>query len=221
MNASTNGILGSVIIVAVIYVVYLVATKKTPWNLSGPIPDDWKKGKWPLALAVVVLLVLTVWLLPSLQSPTPGAVWEFFRSYWMWAILALAGLYFWFDGMTPAPAWSKGAKGMVVAFAVLVVGAIAVHGIWGGESSPQQMVAVCPPVSDKEVRRCVIGEKPTVFTTELLQYFRVLKFCVVKPSDGEYRSRQTSSKSWLIWSTKGPLPIEYKLLEGSCPDSFI
>ena len=74
----------------------------------------------------------------ALQAPEPKKVWEFFKDYWLWAILVLTGLYFWFDGMTPAPAWSKGAKSMIVALAVLMTGAMVVHGIWGEKSPSQQ-----------------------------------------------------------------------------------
>jgi hypothetical protein len=91
---------------------------------------------------------------------------------------------------------------------------------WVTGDSRQEQEQTCLPVSDNKVRRCVIGEKPTMFTTERLEYSRYLEFCVGKPADGEYQSKQTGSKTWLIWSTKGPLPIEYKLLEGSCPNKF-
>ncbi|MDP2655196.1 MAG: hypothetical protein Q8P17_01390 [bacterium] len=116
-------------------------TPKTGWR-------KWVDDNWWKVLSVIIVTATIVWGLKStlgtssdsktwssLLQPTPEWVWEFFRGYWFWIVLILAGLYFWFDGMTPAPAWAKGAKGMVVASAVLMVGAMAIHGIWGESSS--------------------------------------------------------------------------------------
>jgi hypothetical protein len=103
----------------------------------------------------VILIALAVWGLSahgtgwsSLLQPTPELVWWVFKNYWFWIVLILAGLYFWFDGITPATAWSKGVRGMVVAVGVLIAGAMAVHGIWGDSSiSPQATLLETPPAS--------------------------------------------------------------------------
>ena len=126
------------------------ASDETLTATSSALPTGGKSGKewlmkhlWAVRLVIgMMVLFIGIWLWPSetssMKSPTPSGVWQFFRDYWFWIVLVLVGLYFWFDGMTPAPAWAKGAKGMVVASAVLMVGAMAVHGIWGESSSSQQ-----------------------------------------------------------------------------------
>ena len=65
----------------------------------------------------------------SLLQPTPEGVWKFFRDYWLWMILALAILFFASNALPDS--WAKAAKGLVVVIVVTLVGAMAVHGIWG------------------------------------------------------------------------------------------
>jgi hypothetical protein len=112
------------------------------------------KVKWLFVLAGVVLVFLVVLMWQSstppppgapsapstgrsFPSPTPEGVWEFFKNYWFWTSLILGGLFFAADALPDS--WAKSAKGMVVAFAVLMAGAMAVHGIWD-EKSPSHEV---------------------------------------------------------------------------------
>lgn len=105
-----------------------------------------------IVFGVIIALFSVVWLWPSATpstpstpsvpgtgwswSPTPSGVWEFTKDYWFWAIIGLALLFFASNALHGA--WAKGAKGMVIIVAVVLVGAMIVHGIWGEGSSSQQ-----------------------------------------------------------------------------------
>lgn len=82
-----NGILGSIILVGIIGVVYVIATKKSPWNL--PTPTQGLEGwKWPLvAIGVVAVLFTVVWL----QSPSLATVTTEVQNRWL-TIIILAGV---------------------------------------------------------------------------------------------------------------------------------
>lgn len=167
----------------------------------------------------------STWWSWSDLSPSPEGVWSLVKDHWFWVIIVVSVLYFFFGSI--ARPWAKASKSVVAMVVATLLGALVVYWIWGEKkpdsadySSSQISQIACQPVSEDVVHRCVIGEDPVVFTTEKLQYSRYLEFCVVKPADGEYKWRQVMSTTWLIWSTKGPLPIEYKLVEGSCLDKF-
>src|SRR3989344_7274104 len=100
MNASTpEGILGSIVVVLLTLSIYFIVTKKVALKLPS-IPS----AKVAIALFGLVLVGLAVWGLSGSGtwswSPTPSGVWQFFRDYWFWIVLILAGLYFLFVGMT-------------------------------------------------------------------------------------------------------------------------
>ena len=155
----------------------------------------------------------------SLLQPTPEGVWKFFRDYWLWMILALAILFFASNALPDS--WAKAAKGLVVVIVVTLVGAMAVYGIWGeSSSSSQQAQLVCAPISDTEVHRCVLTERPTIFTTERLVYSEVLEFCIVRQTGGLFESKKIGPNTFEVRSISGALPIEYKALRGPCPDKF-
>lgn len=118
-----------------------------------------KKYGWPMkylwAIPVMVLFGLGVWWgisslgssTPptassssgwSLEAPAPGKVWEFFKNYWLWVVLILAipfCVLFAFKTI-----WAKAGQGVIVVLAVILVGALIVHGIWGDEKSGSQPV---------------------------------------------------------------------------------
>jgi hypothetical protein len=223
MNTSSfEGVAGAVVIAIAIVLAVFALKRKTPWNIPKPPQNGWS-GKWVLVGMGALLLLLLMWKFP-VGSPTPSGVWEFAKDYWFWTIIGLAMLFFVFVGIGKtwtevAPA-TKAVQGFVGVVAITLIGALIFHGIWGEGSSSPKVARSCQPVSDNEIRRCILGEKPTVFTTERLTYSKVLNFCVVKPTGASYESKQVGPNTWEIWTTKGALPIEYKLLEGSCPDKF-
>ena len=75
----------------------------------------------------------------SLLQFTPKGVWQFFRDYWFWVSLILAGLFFGFGAAAKSKPWAKAVQGMVILIAITLAGAMAVHGIWGESSSSQQV----------------------------------------------------------------------------------
>lgn len=118
----TDGILGAIIFVAVILAVYLIATKKSPWNLPNQAPNDWPKKKWILVIVgVIVALLLVVWLwlsqTTSLHSPPLKEVWKWTKDYWLWILLILAVPFFALFAVTKP--WTKALQGFLVAVAVM------------------------------------------------------------------------------------------------------
>lgn len=77
-------------------------------------------------------------------SPTPSGVWEFTKDYWFWAIISPALLFFASNALPEA--WMKAAKGMVLTVAVVLVGAMIVHGIWG-EKPPSPVLTLKMPAN--------------------------------------------------------------------------
>ncbi len=90
----------------------------------------------------------------TLQSPSPKTVWEFFKDYWLWIVLVLVGP-FWVLGHFANP-WAKATKGIIGAIAVMLVGALIVHGVWG-ESSPEKVLSLTAPAN---------GNSPTISSGE-------------------------------------------------------
>ena len=66
----------------------------------------------------------------------------------------------------------------------------------------------------------MLTEKPLIITTEQLAYSEALEFCIVHSTAGSFESKKIGANTFEIRSKHGALPIEYKLLKGSCPDKF-
>jgi len=212
------------------------ATGDPTASVTPPAPKTgwrkWVDDNWWKVLLVIIVTATIVWGLKStfgtssgpgtwssVLQPTPEGVWKFFKDYWLWMILALAILFFASNALPDS--WAKAAKGLVVVIVVTLVGAMAVYGIWGeSSSSSQQAQLVCAPISDTEVHRCVLTERPTIFTTERLVYSEVLEFCIVRQTGGLFESKKIGPNTFEVRSISGALPIEYKALRGPCPDKF-
>ncbi|MDP2655342.1 MAG: hypothetical protein Q8P17_02145 [bacterium] len=114
----------------------------------------------------------------------------------------------------------KGTWSLVVVF--IAIGLLSLYGDWKNDAlgSSQQAQQACSPISDAKVHRCVISERPRVFTTEQLAYSEALEFCIVRPTGTSYESKKVGPNSFEVKSASGTFPIEYKLLRGNCPDKF-
>jgi hypothetical protein len=104
----------------------------------------------------------------------------------------------------------------------IAIGLLSLYGDWKNEAlgTSQQAQQACSPISDAKVHRCVLNERPQVFTTEQLAYSEALEFCIVRPTGTAYESKKVGPNSFEVRSTNGTFPIEYKLLKGNCPDKF-
>ena len=108
---------------------------------------SWYGGYYPVLIILIgTALLYFVVHISSWESPSPRRVWEFFKDYWLWIVLVLVGP-FWALGYFANP-WAKAAKGIIGAIAVMLVGALIVHGVWG-ESSPENVLTLTAPANGK------------------------------------------------------------------------
>ena len=148
-----------------------------------------KKFGWSMkylwTIPVVVLLGLGVWwsisllgpstappVAPSspgwsLQAPEPKTVWAFFKDYWLWVALVLTAIYF-AHKLTESKLAVAG-KYAAIAIAVIMFGAMAVHGIWSEESPSQQVTRSEQAQSDCTARSPCTPVLKSDGSTEVVQ----------------------------------------------------
>lgn len=189
---------------------------------KGKGEKGWFTKYWWAVPAVLVGLAGVWWLWGKIStmsfhftfSDVMGAVVPF-------AIIAAAVIVFThlFKGEW-ATIIRKGTWSLVVVF--IAIGLLSLYGDWKNEAldTSQQAQQACSPISDAKVHRCVINERPQVFTTEQLAYSEALEFCIVRPTGTSYESKKVGPNSFEVRSASGTFPIEYKLLRGNCPDKF-
>lgn len=183
--------------------------------------QSWYKSLWWLVVPAVAGMAYYV----SWGAPSPERVWLFFQSYWLWVVLILAGLYFLSGALDEK--WVKAGKGMVVTLAVLLAGAMAVHGIWGdGEPSDGADDDCEAYFNSTDVSRCVISEKAVEVTSSQLTAAGEFEFCVVVPQGSPIRIESVRTNTFKMWSTDGNFPAQFKwvrtenLTDGDCPSAF-
>lgn len=206
-----------------------VTPPTTPVTGTAPVtPTEPAKGfkvwrakqKWWLTTIAVVVGGLMLWWLwgaiSTTQSPSFDTVWTFGKNHWLKVLVAsgvvlLVALVV--DGKwATALRWST-ASVLVLLWVIAPIGALIVERSGSMEQN-------CLPFSNISVHRCVLTETPVVLRTERLTYSEVLDFCIVKPENGSYNVKKIGPNTFELRSTKGALPIEYKLLKGRCPDKF-
>jgi hypothetical protein len=88
------------------------------------------------------------------------------------------------------------------------------------EKSGLQM-QTCLPISSSEVHRCVLSEKPRIFTAESLASAEAVEFCIIRPTAADaYVSRKVGVNKFEVVSTTGTYEIEYKAMRAPCPDKL-
>ena len=233
MSASSpEGILGSIVLVAIFWVAYLIATRKSTRNLSTstaipPTLPGGSNGKWyeqygGYMWSVLLVIVGGGAVLWGMYHPVRLADAVQWREYWF-PLLALWGFAAALVALNAKALGAAAAKTLqwVLAGTVfaLFIGLPLVNLFWGEKTSSPHVQA-CLPFSNTEVRRCVLTEKPIIMTTERLTYAEVHEFCVVKSEGGAYRSEKIGPNTFQVRSERGALHIEYKLLRGVCPSKF-
>lgn len=198
----------------------------TPSTFGEHASEWFMKYLWSI-LIVIALVGLVLWGLSStlgtssqsLQSPSLKTVWEGTKNYWHWIVLILVILLF-LPSVFAKP-WLKPLPWFVAITAFMLWGVFPILvGMQDDENPNSQSSQGCSPISNAKVHRCVLNERPQVFTTEQLAYSEALEFCIVRPTGTSYESKKVGPNSFEVRSASGTFPIEYKLLKGNCPDKF-
>lgn len=112
-------------------------------------------------------------------------------------------------------------KVLIVVVFMLFVGASVIGwfgGVLGTTSSPR---ASCPAFSSSETHSCVLTEDWSLpITTYERTYAGEYNFCVVAPKPDAYESKKVGLNTFEARSLRGMLPIQYRLVAGTCPDTF-
>ena len=164
MNASLTTV---VVVLAVIALLLGVAVmfKSRKKRVSVPL-DKNNAGGWYLWWSILLVIVGVAVAGAALygvsrgfpQAPSPGAVWEWTKDYWLWVVLVLAfpfGLLF----IANKP-WAKGLQWFLAAVAVgLFVAVPLIDTVWGESSAElgeKAATTICPDASARETHSCVI-----------------------------------------------------------------
>ena len=195
-----------------------------PTGGAGDEQRWFTKYWWTIPLGIVGVVLLYYGVLfaisSSWESSSPGEVWASTKKYWTWIVypsIALFFILFAFKGL-----WAKALQGfLVVVLAMFFVVIPLVHVVWGDDEKSGSQKQACLPISSTEVRRCMLSEKPLIFTTEQLAYAEALEFCIVRPMESSpYESKKIGLNTFEVRSTNGMYQIEYKAMKGPCPNKF-
>lgn len=155
--SSTEGIVGSVVLVAIFWVAYLIATKKSSWNLlpekGMEIPENWKEkyGMWLLVVAGAAVFFWGLYT-PELRLSQVGS-WSW--NHWL-SLSAFLGIIFVLIALNAkalgATAKPLGSMLTGVAF-MLFIG----FPVWFGVRDAVLPSRLCPNGSANEIRECKVN----------------------------------------------------------------
>lgn len=224
---TTNGMLGALILVAVIYTGYKIATRKSPWNLPAINTPEWFEQKYLWSVLLVLGGAIIVWW--SWDAVVKFLTFADMMKLAVPFVVVMAAfliLTFVFDGER-AKQVRKGAWAAMTAF--VVISLLFLYQDWDvkdGWFGLALQTQSCPPFSSTGVRECTMKKKPSVMTTDELTYAGQYEFCVVQPENSPFRSELVRVNVFRFWSEGEDFPIQYKmvkrdsLINGKCPSRF-
>lgn len=230
MNALANGVLGSIILAAVIYAVYAITTKKSAWNLTNPIPDEWWEKKW-IVVGVIAVLLLVAWLWqsqsPSLKAPSLKTVWGWTKNYGLW-ILIVSGIAWGFLSFVQKKkeneVLAKSLKGLLVLMLVMLF--VVFPSIVTVKGSYEEYSAKACDHFGTKAGDCLITEDGVILTSAEAFPDGKYELCSIKPEKAQMQAEWLGPNAVRIKSLKGEFRITHKLVErektlvNGCPTSL-
>lgn len=191
-------------------------TPVTPSTLGERASEWFMKYLWSILL-VIAGIVAVSWVSNAQVKPADVGSWSWNHPLQLLIVWGVIAAIIALNAGKAAKALQWVLAGVML---MLFVGMPIVNWALGEKSPSQQAQNRCLPFSSTEVHKCLLTEKAVILTADQLTYENEFEFCVVKPDKGSYHAERIRPNTFEIRSTDGVLPIEYKLLNGSCPNRF-